>query len=339
MAENRPLTADRRHINSAREMEHRYAKGKLILFLVLAFVCASCGGGEGKEENAEAAEDAAQEGEGMDGSRDDGGEFLPEGSDPIDEEGAEGDATDGEGTDAPSDGDAGEGETPMDASALCLTLTEAYCEYILGCCSAGERALLAAAVDCGRPSESAFFHDCYVRYASYVGDGTAVIDESSLPECLAIFDGMASSCPDFQALPIQKEWYMEMGCGAAVRGTLDPGAECESSEQCAGSYYCDAEAATAACLPRGAAGAECGDNDECMPGGVCIAGECASPSRAGDLCDDEGDCNQGLYCNTGYGICSGLLDAGVECDPAADLCAGRCPDAEPHTCVAFCDGD
>jgi hypothetical protein len=301
------------------------------MWAALACCLVSCNGG-GNGEDADAGDPAAE-----DAAADDA---FP---DPV-----EGDQ------EIPEDVQADEGQDIADvpaeeieenaASVFCLQMTDAFCDYVTACCNADEQSALAAlVVDCAAPEGSAFFHACYDGIGPYVVDGTAEIYDAAVPGCLAIFSDMASSCPDFNAAPMNRTWYMDAGCSEVVRGLLSPSEDCYDSEQCPGSgtssYYCDLGSSPSTCQPRKTQGTACTVNDECMAGDVCVSDACSAHSSADGPCDEDDDCDLGTYCDVdGGAVCREMLDAGTECDTTDDLCAGRCMEGDPPTCAAFCDG-
>lgn len=219
--------------------------------------------------------------------------------------------------------------------AFCESYIESICSYINNCCREEEKEILRTKVDCDDYSSGELFARCYDERIAYIEDGSARVDESMIDGCLGIFNQMTQECPQWNASGLVKNWYLEVGCGDVVRGSLDPGQECESDEQCARSYFCSG----GLCEPRKGIGEECVDARQCIAGHVCINGVCDSPHGVGETCDDDGDCNVGLYCNISAGICSSMFGEGVECDPDSDKCAGYCnASIEPPVCSPLCGG-
>jgi hypothetical protein len=242
----------------------------------------------------------------------------------------------------PPDIDALDGTDEVELNAagpLCEALAEAYCDYLTACCTAEELLGLPEPVDCSDPASSAYFDACYASYAPYVDNATVQIYDAALPGCLAIFSDMASSCPAFNAAPSGKPWYMDSGCSEIVRGLIDPGGHCESSEQCSGSYYCDTSVSPSVCAARVALSGACTANAQCTAGNVCAGGTCRAAVASGGACDEDADCNLGLYCDASAGNrCAAMLGAGSPCDETADACEGLCIAGTPSTCASFCDG-
>jgi hypothetical protein len=321
-----------------------------LLYLVAAgFVvfAAACDGDGNGDEDTDAAPDMPGD---TDAEVEDDGELPPDV--PVEEDGVDGeDGADVQEDDAAPDTpedviedeveDAADAEdVPEDeiveneATALCDDLEAALCTYISGCCTADEQTQVASYVSCSHMRAGTFWSDCYGGYGPYILDGSAVIYDAAVPGCLAVFYDLAVSCPAFNTAPFNKPWYMNLGCSEIVRGTYSPSQECDSSEQCAGQYFCDFSASPAACTPRAAIGGSCGLNDACRRGYVCVSGLCAEPSNDGGGCDEHGDCNLGLYCDSG-GACRAMLAAGQSCTESSDYCEGDCVSG---SCEATCDG-
>ena len=321
----------------------------LIVLLALGMVFMAACDKDGKnghdadvlDDHVETADpDADADGEPpADGEADDGAEGVDEGGEdvPVDPPADDADAPE----DAPGD-DAADGtdETGLNAAGpLCEAMAEAYCDYLTSCCTDDELLGLPDPIDCDDPASSAYFDACYASYAPYVDNATVQIYDAALPGCLAIFSDMASSCPAFNAAPSGKPWYMDSGCSEIVRGQVDPGGHCESSEQCAGSYYCDASVSPSVCAARVALSGACTANAQCTPGNVCAGGTCRAPVAEVAACDEDDDCNLGLYCDASAGNrCAEMLDAGSPCDETADACEGLCIAGTPSTCASYCDG-
>jgi hypothetical protein len=332
-------------------------KQALLIFMLAGFAVfsAACDGDGNGEEDADAAPDMEQD---TDVETEDDSEVPPDV--PVDEDGVEEeDGADVQEDDAAPDApDLADGDDPLDvpvdeiedtadiedipeeeivendATALCDDLTTALCTYISGCCTADEQTQVASFVSCSAIRAGTFWNDCYAGYGPYIVDGTATIYDAAVPGCLAVFYDLASSCPSFNAAPFHKPWYMNLGCSEIVRGTYSPSQECESSEQCAGQYYCDFSASPAVCTARGAIGGACGLNDACRRGYVCVGGLCAEPSNDGGDCDEHGDCNLGLYCDSG-GACRIMLASGQSCSESDDFCEGDCVTS---SCQDTCNG-
>jgi len=328
----------------------------LVLMLAgFATMAAACDGDGNGDEDTDAAPDQIEED--TDGEVEEDGELPPDV--PVDEDGT--DAEDGDGQDVQEDDaapDAPDSDAPADtpedeiedttditdvptdeivendATALCDDMAEALCAYIADCCTADDQTRVASFVNCDNARAGTFWNDCYSGYGPYVVDGSATIYDAAVPGCLAVFYDLATSCPAFNAAPFHKPWYMNLGCSEIVRGTYSPSQECDSSEQCAGQYYCDHSASPAVCTARSAIGGSCGLNDACRSGYVCVGGLCAQPSNDGESCDEHGDCNLGLYCDSG-GACRPMLAAGQSCSESNDFCEGFC---QSGSCVATCNG-
>ncbi|MFH1438671.1 MAG: dickkopf-related protein [Pseudomonadota bacterium] len=222
---------------------------------------------------------------------------------------------------------------------FCTDVAEAVCDYITGCCTRTEEEALISFIDCSDPGDSSFFHACYDDLASFVVDGSVQVYEGAIPGCVGMFTGLATDCPNFNASFLHREWYIQAGCSEVLRGALSPSEDCYDSEQCQGSYYCDKSEEPYTCAPKPGAGGACEDNAMCMTNNVCVNGECASPSARGGLCDEDGDCTLGLYCDADAGgLCRSMLPAETECDTESDYCEGMCEDGDPGSCVDYCNG-
>jgi len=305
--------------------------GKKIIIVGILFVgVISCGGGGGGggggNGDGDVEIDKVEEGEGIDvdGIEEDGEEVTLDVIDGIDVDGVD-----------LVDADLEEEEITDPARDLCLQLTEAYCGYINRCCTTTEKIILESVIDCGNPESSAYFIECYNSIATFIQNGTAVIYESAIPGCLAMFEDIATSCPDFNSSPFNKKWYVDSGCSEVVRGTLSPNEDCYSHEQCAGNFYCDLESSPSKCTQRKGRGENCTQNYECNTGDVCVLGTCSTPSNEGADCDESDDCNLGFYCNSETQKCESFLETGSNCSSDNDFCSGKCVD---EVCLHFCNG-
>ena len=222
---------------------------------------------------------------------------------------------------------------------FCVDIAEAVCDYITGCCTRIEEEALIGFIDCSDPGDSSYFHECYDDLVSFVVDGSVQVYEGAIPGCVGMFSGLATDCPNFNASFLHKAWYIEAGCSEVLRGALSPSEDCYDSEQCQGSYYCDTSEEPYTCAPKPGTGEACEDNAMCMTNNVCINGECANPSARGGLCDEDGDCHTGLYCDADAGgLCRAMLVADTECDIEDDICEGMCEDGDPSQCADYCNG-
>ena len=72
---------------------------------------------------------------------------------------------------------------------------------------------------------------------------------------------------------------------------------------------------------KGAEGFICDSNDDC-DSHACVASRCHSKLKKGDDCDNNGQCQDGLYCD--QNTCASQGNVGAQCNSSAACKSGQC---------------
>lgn len=162
---------------------------------------------------------------------------------------------------------------------------------------------------------------------------TVRFDPASAAECLEALKALP--CHRFSAanLAFEPSGSPE-ACRKAVSGTLEAGAPCRESTECADglcSADFDPHPCPGVCIPFALEGKACTPLtlgpavfDDCAPGLDCAAGLCVATAKKmgeGEGCSACGDCEDGLLCLEGK--CAALQE-GITCQNASD-----CGEGEP----------
>lgn len=215
---------------------------------------------------------------------------------------------------------AGCGKTGISEDDYEVALVRTQCDRIASCCSEVD-----ALFDRGACEQ---FFDAW----NPSGGSGVVYDARAAEECVNAVE--TSSC-------LFDDEKLLGACDRVYRGTRSPGADCETSQQCAlpvlGTAYCDIPggASSGICIQQSHArlGQQCGaykchgttlcNHGPCADGLFCgSTGICEEPRGAGESCEQPLHCEQGLPCLNG--VCS-EAQAGDACNDADD-CTGdlRC---------------
>jgi hypothetical protein len=185
-------------------------------------------------------------------------------------------------------------------------LAGATCEYLLRC-----NPLAGALLDqptCQNAFQSTFENSGWDDVLQAVEDGRASYDADAMATC---FDGYGDlDCGDLGVEPAS--------CADAAVGTVARGESCSVDIECEGA------------------------DDFCHFDGEC-PGTCSAPLDAGDVCEDDDECDEPLTCSDDTGRCVEPGGAGDECDggvapPCAEnlFCLGDDEEeATPGTCMVF----
>lgn len=235
-------------------------------------------------------------------------------------------------TDAPSvDGgaDADAAETAPDAAEASTILpqelparvTAAYCQHLRSCCASFD----AGTFDQARCEQILMSSGGYLQMNIAANEGALdgghiAYDPAAASACLA--DIAAIDCTSDPSA----HWMKTRGdCWAAIKGSLDGGAPCKSSFECAPGDYCKGVGANdggkGSCVALEEAGAPCGSNFACTyqqngltPPLWCDPG--AGSTCAAQKAVDEA-CTQDMQCASG--VCIQKCVAGAT-GPGAGLC-------------------
>ncbi len=127
-----------------------------------------------------------------------------------------------------------------------------------------------------------------------------------------------------------------VGACKPVPGQLEDGAACANDGQCkATRCRVGLNQVCGTCAPRGAAGAGCAVDEDCVNGATCLAKLCVAYVDEGAACDAARPCRPDLAC-TG-GLCGAPGAAGVACTDATQCNPPAGVACEPTTkkCASF----
>lgn len=126
-----------------------------------------------------------------------------------------------------------------------------------------------------------------------IDDGRVKYDDSKFDACLDQLKGLGCDIATTRALN-------DDACDQVFQGTVDRGGECSVDAECKGVTFCKmTDKCPGKCSALLKAGDACEDNDNCQNGLFCTeAKTCAAPAAAGDACggDVSGQCAPGLAC-------------------------------------------
>ncbi len=126
------------------------------------------------------------------------------------------------------------------------------------------------------------------------------------------------------------------GCMGTCNAQLASGAACDpNNDECGSNLYCDSTKNQ--CVASAAVGASCSSTVFCQDALICIGdvpasgttpempGKCAQPGAASAACDEDDDCQAGLFCNTETAtpVCAARTAAGGACSAFE-----ACPDGQ-----------
>ena len=249
------------------------------------------------------------------------------------------------------DGGGGIDSTPAPDATPALTGIDALCDEDVGVfldffnkvisCNPLFDFFFGDFVDDARLSEA-----CYGQFGDYVDDGTLVIDDTELANCLAWIQSTECTLLDLDRAS---------ECDAAIVGQVAVNGDCDIDEQCAGDTYCAGGVmngggpSCGVCTNTLANGVGCTDPSQCSSDHCSNTGICANIGEVGDSCDlgddqtdqdDNDDCLGMLVCNTSTLMCEeppdwavndacdateimgacGFPFSGLYCNGATDMC-------------------
>lgn len=111
---------------------------------------------------------------------------------------------------------------------------------------------------------------------------------------------------------------------------VDPSASCNGFDiQCRVGFVCAAvDGAAPVCIPALAAGAACTDDAACAKDAFCgySTGKCTNRGKAGDACDAQNPCSEGLGCDRTSNKCAPLtfVEPGESCGGSVQCREGVC---------------
>ena len=243
-------------------------------------------------------------------------------------------------------------------------LSEAWCDWAMGCCDTDELANDAfgifGALNAGAPA-SGVEADNYILDAQLDRDrclelakaglrrfydaplahaqgGLMSLSDSRLDSCTSYFSGAAGSCGIGAGLPPGDARHP---CAVVnlFEGAVAAGGKCTMHADCADGLHCEREGAHGACAARKGLDQPCESDAGCEDEFVCVGfgfGVCAQreKAQAGEFCDRQhAECADGLYCSQETHRCKEQQKAGELCTEDANCAAGYC-DLGTFTCAA-----
>jgi len=148
------------------------------------------------------------------------------------------------------------------------------------------------------------FEDCATRTEATFRDAGFGAIEAAVDAKTVKYDGeKAAKCLDTLAERDCTEINQRTldACDDALKGSVEPGGDCNIDEECEGSRICEVAAqCPGTCVERYDAGHPCTENDECADGLVCSEAtlRCVAPAGDGEACGGglEPQCDGGLLC-------------------------------------------
>jgi hypothetical protein len=226
------------------------------------------------------------------------------------------------GIDADADGGGSQPESSPSVDEIATQLGGAVCDALLACL--------------GPQKLNALFsrEPCLTRIAGGLAqDDLATLPDSLQRQRVTLSPELLSACyDDTRALACEVQTQrLPASCQAAIAGHVAIGGVCSSGSDCTGEAFCPLTACPRTCTERGASGAACGRDEECMSGLLCTGGACGAPAALGAACAGSSGamCAFGASCvgstDTKAGECksnaevqSGAL--GAACSPGGTLC-------------------
>lgn len=167
------------------------------------------------------------------------------------------------------------------------------------------------------------------------GDRVPPFFDYAASGCVALDADKLRRCTDqLREVDCRLEGYFEATeiCLAAIRGTLEAGADCAHDVECVSGACETSPCGEACCLGTCAKrdlveGSSCASDAECAPGTYCADNEklCTRLLPAGAVCFSARECVEGLGCHSG--VCQLSASEGDACDPgffACDVFRDRC---------------
>lgn len=187
------------------------------------------------------------------------------------------------------DGGGGGSIAPSELPAL---LAQAYCQALESCFGIIFDEFLPAGEDCVERTQKSLENGELSTLEQAIADGKVKYDGGKVQACLN--EIAQSGCAFFTDRDIA-------ACVAAVDGTVDQGGDCSSGSECKSPYFCQASGACpGTCAPRLGAGEACEADGNCQDGLVCRedTGVCAQPAAAGQSCEGASGppCSPGMLC-------------------------------------------
>jgi hypothetical protein len=250
-----------------------------------------------------------------------------------------------------NDEDNDEAIIALTAEEYCATYFDAFCLYLSGCCTSGERdndmmAMLFPVPmdDCTIPSTSSIYTDCVVAVSQSVVDGMIILDGASFPGCREALTQTVSGCPNLGVFWQLFTVTWKDHCSDMIIGLVDQGSVCsEGSNECRQGLYCTEDT----CMPTASPGEECDSDAQCGPGTTCFGSpvlSCLPPAQIDEPCVQYYNCDTGLYCESDTNRCTLQFGPGSLCtftDLMDRACEGMCLIDEGMTdgeCQDFCNG-
>ncbi len=242
----------------------------------------------------------------------------------------------------------GGGSTPLTLEQFAAGVSATICQAVIQCQASGTAAGYLVQL-CVQGGSGIGFSADDLKKA--IAAGRVKFDASQGQACLDALSAAAASCTNLDGAPT--------ACKAAAQGTVKAGAvcniaapECESgttcqvtqtsssSSVCTGTCViqvtegkdctqapcmdgltCNHSGNSATCAKRGAAGATCQYDYQCLNGLACDSQKCTAPGTAGTACDTGSNlgCAKGFYClvqqagGSTAGVCTAQVAVGGAC--------------------------
>ncbi|MDI1435708.1 hypothetical protein [Polyangium sorediatum] len=241
-------------------------------------------------------------------------------------------------------GGGGGGDVLIPIDDLGTATADLYCGQVYSCCTTAEqdKALEGITPKPQNEAECAQFfkgfYDMLVlpRLKKAVGAGRLEYDQYLAASCLAKLD---KSCSAINGDPFEAD----AECQSVFLGKVADGGDCSGDDECASDdSVCigDTDTELGKCQPRGAAGAACEFDEDCLTGYCNFASSmCEEPKAIGEACSGFGGCKDS-YCDSMTNVCTAKKADGASCT-GPDECEGNDCDMATSTCTTpapICDG-
>jgi len=210
------------------------------------------------------------------------------------------------------DDDAGDGAVPLDQVENAYLRT--YCQVAIDCEFDSFVAFFGGDVDtCLDFMETLGEGDEGIdSLIESVNAGNTVYDGALARECLDAMESL--SCQE-----VYDNESPVLACDEIFSGLLANGTDCTLDEECEGGWCDMSVACPGACADTVLIGADCSAGEKCEVGAQCEGGQCIldpGPLQLGDDCTETyRDCGFELWCDwSGNGVCENRAALGASCD-------------------------
>ncbi|MFI5309344.1 MAG: dickkopf-related protein [Polyangiales bacterium] len=212
---------------------------------------------------------------------------------------------------------------PTPLAKLPDALATAICDAMLGCVGMSALMQLTSGEDCVTRVAAQLRATEFAYMDQAIASGHVLYDSSPLPACM---DGIRALGCDVLSHTFPAP------CVQVLAGNVKQGDPCSVSSECEGNAFCAGSTACPShCAALLGAGDACTGDNQCGDDLMCVAGQCVSPSLAGQACGGT----SGKVCRLGFN-CSGSTDtqvgscadnasvqvgaSGAACQPGGALC-------------------